>query len=129
MQRLTGVHTNSTRYYYNGFTYYHDPRGAGRTLRCALKNTYQCRAKIYINNIENILQEEEIEVCNGHNHDADPLILLKDTFFNELKELAAGTTCFDDLKAIYDRVIEKDVYVLLKVYSSFLLEVYDYNKI
>lgn len=103
MIRLRGKQKRTARYYFDGYTYYHDDRGSSTIFRCSDRNSIGCRARIYVEHFNNLDNPEVIDV---HNHDGDDLVLLKEEFKNELETLARTT--FDDLKVIFDTVLRKE---------------------
>ena len=104
MQRLRGKHQYSARYFFDGFCYYVDNRS--RTIfRCCLRNETGCRAKIYIQDFDN-LENEMIEVVGAHNHEGDRLLPIREAFLLELEILSRTT--FDDLRAIYDTIKKRE---------------------
>lgn len=106
MQRLTGKHEYSVKYFFDGYLYYRDNRSSGTILRCVKKNVIGCRARIYFDNVESILRNEQIIVREAHIHEKDDLFPLRYRFTEELKELSRST--FEELKKIYDVTKSKD---------------------
>ena len=106
MIRLLGRQENSVRYFFDRYCYYHDRRVGGNIFRCVKRNLWNCPARIYVEDLEN-LENEEIRDTYYHNHLGDNLLLLKEEFLQELLTLARST--FDDLYAIYDSVKRKEM--------------------
>ena len=80
MQRLAGKHVNTVRYFYGGHVYHLDLREGGAIFRCALRNSLNCRARIYAENcdeVENALLEVAEDI---HNHPGDELFFIKEQF-------------------------------------------------
>ena len=104
MLRIHGKHLNSAKYFHEGHLYYLDSRGSGTIFRCCAKNSLACPAKIYADNVNNLLHldDRDIQVVGIHNHEGDPMYILKQEFLQELEQQASTT--FEDLKLIYDRV-------------------------
>ena len=105
MHRLQGKQNNTAKYYYDGYIYYIDKRGDGTILRCARRNAAGCKATIYLEHVNRLMNDQHT-VVNGHNHEADHLTLLKERFTAELEERASDPQ--EDLIRIFNNVLQKD---------------------
>ena len=110
MLRLPGKQNNSVRYFFDGYAYHRDARGAGMTFRCATRATTDCPGVVYVQSLIN-LDCQQLQVATPHNHESTPLLFLEEKFKQEVKERATERAAEDDPKDIYDFVLAKDEYV------------------
>ena len=107
MLRLPGKYNNTVRYFFDGYIFHRDARGAGLTFRCATRGVSDCTAVIYVNSLVDI-EQQEINLINAHYHPGNALLYLEEKFKIDIKNTALERASEYEPKDIFDLVIGKD---------------------
>ena len=115
MLRLPGKHNNSIRYFYGGFVYHRDSRGAGLIFRCATRARTECPAVVYVQSLNN-LEGQRPDVIGVHSDAADEFLYLREKFNIALKGAVTERATRDEPQIIFRDLLNNEE----RVFFNFL---------